>query len=497
MSVCHIFHCGIILEVSCFSNFKCLMTPNQEFHSSRQKLFNTFSSTEQEEVQLVLKGGYPYIKSLDLFIPQNLDIDKLLRENPPNKRLKRDKLIYILHLINWLHSRKKDNLENSDGYTHISRFVLNKTIKNYKDYIEYLKNCKIIEEDKNYIVGKKSRGIRFTNNYQTPIKPIKVTDWALIKNIVYLRKHYDFSATMKLSFLKKNFEKLNVDISGAKEFLDSQYLEDIKEKKEFPHLAYNSRLLPILKLYLKDDILFFVDNTSGRLHTNLTQLKTKLRKFVRYDGKVLYSIDLTNSQPFLLQSLLEAELFIKNKMEEKINSVSPSEDISLIKKLIIRNSNKEDVQLFRKIVSSGEFYEKFSEILKSAGELENEPNKDMRSFVKDITFSSIFSKNTSARYNKAIVLFKKTFPTVYKIISKIKKERHATLAIILQRLESELFLQKCCKIIYEERPDIPIFTLHDSIITTKENIEYVKSIIEKVLLEHINAKPHLKVERWE
>ena len=33
--------------------------------------------------------------------------------------------------------------------------------------------------------------------------------------------------------------------------------------------------------------------------------------------------------------------------------------------------------------------------------------------------------------------------------------------------------------------------------TTKENIEYVKSIIEKVLLEHINAKPHLKVERWE
>ena len=70
-----------------------------------------------------------------------------------------------------------------------------------------------------------------------------------------------------------------------------------------------------------NDILFFVDNTSGRLHTNLTQLKTKLRKFVRYDGKVLYSIDLTNSQPFLLQSLLEAELFIKNKMEEKMAKI--------------------------------------------------------------------------------------------------------------------------------------------------------------------------------
>lgn len=473
------------------------MTPNQEFLSSLNELSNINCGTEQEEVQLVLKGGHPYIRSLYLFIPQNLDVDKLLRESPPNKKINRDRLVYILHLINWLNSRKKDNLENPNGFTPVSRSILEKTIKNYKDYIDYLKDNNIIEEENNYIVGKKSRGIRFTENYQKPVIPIKITNWPLIKNIVYLRKHYDFSATMKLSFLKKNFEKLNVDISGAKEVLDSQYLEDIKEKKEFPHLAYNSRLLPILKLYLKDDILFFVDNTSGRLHTNLTQLKTKLRKFVRYDGKVLYSIDLTNSQPFLLQSLLEAELFIKNKMEEKINSVSPSEDISLIKKLIIRNSNKEDVQLFRKIVSSGEFYEKFSKILISAGELENEPNKDMRSFVKDITFSSIFSKNTSTRYNKAIVLFKKTFPTVYKIISKIKKERHATLAIILQRLESELFLQKCCKIIYEERPDIPIFTLHDSIITTKENMEYVKSIIEKVLLEHLNAKPYLKIERWE
>ena len=176
------------------------MTPNQEFLSSLNELSNINCGTEQEGVQLVLKGGYPYIKSLDLFIPQNLDIDKLLRENPSNKRLKRDKLIYVLHLINWLHSRKKDNLENSDGYTHISRFVLNKTIKNYKDYIEYLKNCKIIEEDKNYIVGKKSRGIRFTNNYQTPIKPIKVTDWALIKNIVYQQIKCNFFYPFRVCF---------------------------------------------------------------------------------------------------------------------------------------------------------------------------------------------------------------------------------------------------------------------------------------------------------
>lgn len=473
------------------------MTPNQEFHSSIQKLFNTFSSTEQEEVQLVLKGGYPYIKSLDLFIPQNLDVDKLLRENPPNKKLKRDKLIYILHLINWLHSRKKDSLENSDGYTHISRFVLNKTIKNYKDYIEYLKNCKIIEEDKNYIVGKKSRGIRFTNNYQTPITPIKVTDWALIKNIVYLRRHYDFSETTKLNFLKKNFEKLNVDIKGAIKYLKNLYKKDIRVGNKFPRIAFNSRLLPICKLFSKDNILFFVDNTSGRLHTNLTQLKSELRKFVKYDGKVLYSIDLSNSQPFLMQSLLDSELFVKNNMEQKIKNVSPSEDVNLIKKLISKNANKEDVKLFKKIVSNGQFYENFTEILLVTGELEHIPKEEVRDFVKNITFSSIFSKNASIRYNNAVVLFKKTFPNVYKIISKIKKERHATLAIILQRLESELFLQKCCKIINEEKPGIPIFTIHDSIITTKENIEYVKSIIEKVLLEHLKAKPHLKVDRWE
>ena len=57
-------------------------------------------------------------------------------------------------------------------------------------------------------------------------------------------------------------------------------------------------------------------------------------------------------------------------------------------------------------------------------------------------------------------------------------------------------LQKACLIISEVRPDLPIFTLHDSIVTTKGDEAYVHEILNNVLLEEIGEKPTLKYEPW-
>ena len=80
---------------------------------------------------------------------------------------------------------------------------------------------------------------------------------------------------------------------------------------------------------------------------------------------------------------------------------------------------------------------------------------------------------------------------------KSTRGKHNTLAILLQHLEATLVLQRACKIISQEKPDIPIFTLHDSIITTVGNEKYVHDILANVLLDAIGIAPKLKVERWE
>lgn len=467
--------------------------------------FNS-NNSPREEVALEekLKGGYPFIDKLTLCIPENLDLDSILEEFPPEFHFEKDKFIYILDLIYSIPARKKKMVENYTGFTPINKTILGGTIKDYRRYIDYLKERGIVEED-NYIVGEKSRGLRFTKKYQTMTKPVEITHWTLIKNISYLRKKTNTEKTSQLIFMKKWFKGLEIDLKSSIDYLRTEYLKDVENPDEkFPHLKLNSRLYPIQKLHREPDSLFFVDETAGRLHTYLTQLKSELRKFITYKGKKLCAIDITNSQPYLLLSLLDKKNLTRNNMAERIALSNPTIEAQdktthvLLGTLVYSISNEEDVVLFKNMVSSGNFYERFAEILIENNEIERlEDSQELRKIVKDITFSTLFSDNSAIRYSNTMKIFKKTFPNVYEVIESIKENHHPTLAVTLQNLESELVLHKACKIISEENPEVPIFTLHDSIITTEDNVEYVESVLKNVLKENIGIAPNLKIERWE
>ena len=61
---------------------------------------NTLNSPSVEASLVVeTKGGYPRIPKLTLYLPENLKIDQILIQNPPQFRFKRDKFVYILDLI--------------------------------------------------------------------------------------------------------------------------------------------------------------------------------------------------------------------------------------------------------------------------------------------------------------------------------------------------------------------------------------------------------------
>lgn len=464
-------------------------------------------NSPSEEVTLErrnLKGGYPFIPCLRLFIPENLDLDQLLNDVPPDFIYKKDRFIYILSLIYSIPSKKKKSIQNYQGYTPVSKKILGATIRDYRAYIDYLKTNCIVEES-NYIVGKRSRGLRFFPSYRRKVKAVEITDWPLIKNIVHLRKNYRVDKTGELIYLKKWLsEGLEVDLEGGKQYLHEEYIKDLTNSDvNHPLLRYNSRLIPFESLSCPENPLFFVDNTAGRLHTNVTQLKSELRKFINFKGKTLVSVDLVNSQLYLALSLLSKEAFDKNNIAGRIVNIREKlegDDINsiliMLSVLIESHENEEDILLFKKLSSNGTFYEEFSNLLLN-DEADLAIDITNRKEIKSLVFSTIFSKNTSEKYLKSIRIFKRFFPSVYKIFKNIKEGYHPTLAILLQNLEADLILHQACKTISEEKPDVFIMTLHDSIITTEDNVEYVKEIMSKVLHENIGLLPTLKEERWE
>lgn len=75
----------------------------------------------------------------------------------------------------------------------------------------------------------------------------------------------------------------------------------------------------------------------------------------------------------------------------------------------------------------------------------------------------------------------------------IKNEAHNTLACVLQNFEAEIVLHKTCKDIALMNPDIPLFTIHDSIATTAEHIQKLSEHI----ITAIDASPEIKIEIWD
>ena len=488
-----------------------------------QKVAEKMPQVTNQEVNLLNSSRKNFPKKYFVYIPENLCVDELIQNNPVDiPHFHKDKLIYIISLIYSIPIRLKDyDFEDENGFIPINSEVAKSRVREYDKYLEYLVNTRVFEkrEDYKYLAGGKSSGYRFTEIYNTAPKRTFITWKRLIKAICKINKKEEeiFVDTYErpLEYLEKWWnDKIQFDYYGAKKWLDEQLIKEQAEGKQHCKEKYHVRKLVIEKFRNRDYILH-QDATTGRVHSLLTQLKSELRQFIKYDGKTLVAVDITNSQPFLAMALLNQNTYSKN-MKERLRIYNNRQDINSSIMLTLSNQefeNNKDLQEFKHFVSSGKFYEMFGDLLVKNGlEQETDPKK-LRKITKKIMFASMFGHNNEkckvkikkdnkktgqVKYipNTGMILFKETFPTVFEIFRTIKMGKHNTLACMLQNLEAELVLHSACKIISEENPNVPLFTLHDSIVTTEENAKYVQRVLSDVLLNAIGIAPTINYEEW-
>lgn len=154
-----------------------------------------------------------------------------------------------------------------------------------------------------------------------------------------------------------------------------------------------------------------------------------------------------------------------------------------------------DLERYKLLVQQGVFYEYLAD---SIGEELGIGYND-RKKVKAAVFQVLFTDNRflGQAEAKPKQLFKKHFPTVYELFSRIKKSDKTNLPRLLQRIESHLMLLVVAKRIARERPRLPIFTIHDSIVTTEGDEEYVKSVLLDEMTKAIGFPPKLSTEVWQ
>src|SRR5690554_6393909 len=76
---------------------------------------------------------------LPLYIPENINIDDLLSKYPLEIPQAKDKLAYVLHLVNSVPASRKDfDYDKNNGYSPINKKLLQSRIHQYRMCIDYL-----------------------------------------------------------------------------------------------------------------------------------------------------------------------------------------------------------------------------------------------------------------------------------------------------------------------------------------------------------------------
>ncbi|MFC2118073.1 hypothetical protein ACFLSY_05485, partial [Bacteroidota bacterium] len=83
-------------------------------------------------------------------------------------------------------------------------------------------------------------------------------------------------------------------------------------------------------------------------------------------------------------------------------------------------------------------------------------------------------------------------PNVFAIFNQFKKKDYKTLPVLLQRIESYLIIDLITKSIPKS---IPIYTIHDSILTTEVHVKYVKEKLIWDIQKYTGLLPNVKINR--
>lgn len=429
------------------------------------------------------------------FLPQNLNLDEILRKNPPPFKYHKDNFIHILSLLMELPAKKKDLLTDN-GYIPLNAGLLKKIVHNYTLYVKYLIDMKVIECDGYYVPGEKSRAYRFMEQYCTQVVPVEIEKYTLLKAI-NSQSNYDRNMKAKYGYLYKWLGGLQIDYKAAKELLNVQFKQD-KEVNYFKAVRrYNANMATVM--CIKEGMVRFrVDETSGRLHTYLTCLNKDLRNYVSYEGQPLAAVDIVCSQPTLSLALLKTDFY--QEIQDGVGTaniyrVAPDliKEIPIgeIAKLVYNNSEK-----FTSYIEAVErdLYEYMKPHLEKATGREWKNRKE----IKRAMFSVLYSDNRFIGQKEAEPkrIFKALFPEVYELFALYKKKGAANLPVLLQKLEVKLVLDGAAKKLGKAIGGIPIFTIHDSIVIPKGDEEVITQHLKGEARNMLGIGIKTKAENW-
>ena len=385
-----------------------------------------------------------------LYIPLNL---------PPAIRASEEfhRTAYFLDLVHrkWARWEEKWEAKERDGFVRLKNAYIRKIIPSepWKTVSGSLMDRGIIGVTPGWQEGKRSKGYRLLPPYRRAER-IEIDNPKLERRI---RKAYTNRLLPVHWWVMKHLDRLEFDTARAETIVGTLY-PDANSKMTLGE--YRELVFEIVKRF-SDGYLKVC--RYGRVHTPVTSLPKELRCCLSIDGQPLVNLDIANSQP-MIAGIVAGQFTTSPSAAKRLRQRTFAEGSHPYrgrKPQPITGPLPQDLVEYISVCESGELYESFG------GDREK---------IKRALLMAFYDKQRPSMSAEAKELLR-LYPTVMKMLRSLKRGKYQHAARVMQNLEATIMIQGVCTRLRHQNPEVPAVTIHDSIMTTRENVGAVKTAI--------------------
>lgn len=391
------------------------------------------------------------------------DFDKLRTSKHKSSKNYFEHALYLLDRIHTRHYIQKNIVKGEAVPMNYNRMKALINDRKLKVILQYLIDNKYITTNGYYKASETSK--EYAINYdkvgsQNWLKYI-LKDNKLISNI---DKEKQNRMTQELK-LDKGYQvslywnkELELNTRKARKHLPELYARSKDIGNSAEHSLVNWEVQDISNNYM-----WVKDTFGNRLHTRLTSLKSDFRKYLTIDSKPLGQVDISNSQPLFLYLLMKED----------------------------KRINKEEIERFGELVLNGKFYSGLAEAL------DVDYTKENKAKIKEGLFQVWYGgiKSEKDSLTDTYIAFKSLFPDILKYVNHLKRDYYKDCCQLMQRTEADFIFKSVTRIDKElGYHKVPLLTIHDSIVTTLDNLDLVTSLLIECFQDLYNVKPIITPE---
>jgi len=424
--------------------------------------------------------------ALNAQVPKSLlpELEEIRRNPPAIPGFTMDRLCYLIYLI--VSHRQEPH---PGSYSVLNMEYLENIVPKAHLYLKFLRDSGIIEwkNHANYEGMRHSRLYRLIPKHEGETVYRTLIDKKLAHSVELHHTKVKKQNSRAYPQLNRWVYKVRINEAEAHETVEREYKKNIQRGKLNAARIRTFGHDEIDKIVRKQ-IYIRVNKTNGRFDTNYTRLPGYLVPFLSIDGQPLIELDIACSQPFFAASLFNPTPEVRAIMNK----------FSLYQKYGLIISDKQDVNKYTKLVTSGQFYDYMMREFNEAG-IAYIDRRDFKEKLFLVFFGRVDTKYTS----RAVRLFSQLFPTVQGLFNEVKSEQHNQLAILLQKIESYTMLRRVAPAIKSKFPELPILTKHDSLLPAHNMtglilpgscVDEVRKIIQDEIERTTGLRPLVRIK---